>query len=69
MSRVTTNQYGKKIRKEKERRITRCPALLGCPQKRGVVIRVRIMKPKKPNSAQRKIAKVRVCSTERVINC
>lgn len=69
MSRVTSNQYGNKIRRKKDRRITRCPALMGCPQKLGVIVRPRIMKPKKPNSAQRKIAKVRVASTERLVNC
>jgi len=54
---------------KKNRRLSRCPALEKCPQKRGVVIRARIMKPKKPNSAQRKIAKVCVISTRREINC
>lgn len=41
-------------------------ALRSCPQKKGVVIKVRIAKPKKPNSAQRKVAKVRL-STRRAI--
>ena len=36
------------------------PALLGCPQKKGVCLQVKIMTPKKPNSAQRKIARVRL---------
>lgn len=41
-------------------------ALAKCPQKKAVVVKVRIAKPKKPNSAQRKIAKVRL-STKRNI--
>jgi small subunit ribosomal protein S12 len=34
------------------------PAFLGCPQQRGTVLRLDIIKPKKPNSAKRKVAKV-----------
>jgi len=41
-------------------------ALLGCPQRRGVCIRLLTRSPKKPNSAQRRVAKVRL-STKRVI--
>jgi len=68
-SRTTKSQFIRRFRVAKDRRITRCPALVGCPQKKGVVLRARIMKPKKPNSAQRKIAKVCVISTGRLINC
>ncbi len=39
---------------------SKTPALAGCPQKRGVCTVVRTMTPKKPNSALRKIAKVRL---------
>jgi small subunit ribosomal protein S12 len=39
---------------------TKAPALKGCPQRRGVCIQVRTMTPKKPNSALRKIARVRL---------
>jgi len=46
---------------------TRTPALQKCPQKRGVCIQVRTMTPKKPNSALRKIAKVRLTNGEEVI--
>uniref|UniRef100_A0A7C4XSW6 Small ribosomal subunit protein uS12 n=1 Tax=Caldisericum exile TaxID=693075 RepID=A0A7C4XSW6_9BACT len=46
---------------------SRTPALQGCPQKRGVCIQVRTMTPKKPNSALRKIAKVRLTNGEEVI--
>jgi small subunit ribosomal protein S12 len=39
---------------------TASPALEGCPQKRGVCIRVYTQTPKKPNSALRKVARVRL---------
>ena len=46
----------------------RVPALKKCPQKRGVVQITFIQSPKKPNSAKRKVAKVKL-STGRVISC
>lgn len=39
---------------------TKSPALQGCPQRRGVCVQVKTMTPKKPNSALRKIARVRL---------
>ncbi|MDA4120452.1 MAG: 30S ribosomal protein S12, partial [Thaumarchaeota archaeon] len=39
---------------------TRAPALRGCPQVRGVCLKVYLMAPKKPNSAQRAVATVRL---------
>ena len=41
---------------------TKSPALQSCPQKRGTCTRVMTMTPKKPNSALRKIARVRLSS-------
>ena len=38
----------------------KCPALESCPQKRGVCLNVTTTSPKKPNSAMRKIARVRL---------
>lgn len=55
----TINQLVRKGRGKKERK-SKSPALLGCPQRRGVCVRVGTMTPKKPNSALRKIAKVRL---------
>jgi small subunit ribosomal protein S12 len=43
-----------------KRKKTKSPALKACPQRRGVCIQVRTMTPKKPNSALRKIARVRL---------
>lgn len=42
------------------RRKTKSPALEGCPQRRGVCVRVFTSTPKKPNSALRKVARVRL---------
>ena len=44
------------------------PALQGCPQKRGVCTRVYTTTPKKPNSALRKVAKVRLTNGHEVVS-
>jgi len=46
--------------REQKRKRTKSPALKKCPQKRGVCLQVKTMTPKKPNSALRKIARVRL---------
>jgi len=55
----TVNQLIRKGRKSKPAK-TKTPALAGAPQKRGVCTRVSTTTPKKPNSALRKIARVRL---------
>jgi len=55
----TIAQLIRKPRIHKQRK-GKAPALQRCPQKRGVCIQVRTMTPKKPNSALRKIARVRL---------
>jgi len=50
----------------KKKRSKRVPALEQCPQKKGVCIRVLIRTPKKPNSAQRKLALIRLSNKKRV---
>jgi small subunit ribosomal protein S12 len=55
----TINQLVRKGR-QKVRRKTTAPALRSCPQKRGVCTRVYTTTPKKPNSALRKVARVRL---------
>ena len=47
---------------------SKVPALEGCPQKRGVCTRVYTTTPKKPNSALRKVAKVRLTNGYEVIS-
>jgi small subunit ribosomal protein S12 len=46
---------------------SKSPALDACPQKRGVCTKVYTTTPKKPNSAMRKVAKVRLSNTQEVI--
>lgn len=55
-----------KYGREKVRRKTKSPALRGCPQKRGVCVRVYTTTPKKPNSALRKVARVRLMNAMEV---
>ena len=55
----TINQLVRESR-EKQRRKNTAPALQNCPQKRGVCTRVYTSTPKKPNSALRKVARVRL---------
>ena len=54
--------FSQLVRKGRKRAVSKTdsPALSGCPQKRGVCIRVFISTPKKPNSALRKVARVRL---------
>ena len=63
----TINQL---IRNERKRVIkkSKSPAMVGCPQRRGVCTRVYTTTPKKPNSALRKVAKVRLTSGYEVIS-
>lgn len=55
----TINQLIRKPRRDKTSR-DKVPALQACPQKRGVCTRVYTTTPKKPNSALRKVARVRL---------
>ncbi len=55
----TISQLVRQGRKKQENR-NKVPALQACPQKRGVCIRVYTTTPKKPNSALRKVARVRL---------
>ena len=63
----TINQLVRKGR-SKIRAKTASPALKSCPQKRGVCTRVYTTTPKKPNSALRKVAKVRLTNGYEVIS-
>jgi len=61
----TINQLIRRGRKDKLVR-RKTPALESCPQKRGVCIRVYTSTPKKPNSALRKVARVRLTNGQEV---
>ena len=62
----TINQLVRKKRKPLKER-DKVPALQECPQKRGVCTRVYTTTPKKPNSALRKVARVRLTNGHEVI--
>ncbi len=55
----TINQLVRRGRKKVKKK-TKSPALEGCPQKRGICVRVYTTTPKKPNSALRKVTRVRL---------
>ncbi len=61
----TFNQLVRKCRKQ-TRKKSRAPVLDSCPQRRGVCLQVRTMTPKKPNSALRKIARVRLTNGKEI---
>ncbi|XP_002985288.2 uncharacterized protein LOC9649666 [Selaginella moellendorffii] len=62
----TLNQLVRGARKKKKK-LSKSPALGGAPQKQGVCLRVSTRTPKKPNSALRKVAKVRLSNRNVVI--
>ena len=61
----TIKQLCEKARKKKLIR-SKTPALSACPQKKGVTVKVFTRTPKKPNSALRKVAKIRLTNKFRV---
>ena len=62
----TINQLVRQGRKSPVEK-SKSPALINCPQRRGVCLQVYTRTPKKPNSALRKVAKVRVTNGQEVI--
>ena len=62
----TINQLVRKGRQDKPVK-SKSPALDDCPQRRGVCLQVYTRTPKKPNSALRKVAKVRLTNGQEVI--
>ncbi|MFQ5747988.1 MAG: 30S ribosomal protein S12 [Planctomycetota bacterium] len=61
----TINQLIRKGRKPRRRK-SKSPVLDRCPQKRGVCTQVKTMTPKKPNSALRKVARVRLSNGKEI---
>ena len=61
----TINQLVRKSRQKVSKR-NKVPALKSCPQKRGVCLRVYTTTPKKPNSALRKVARVKLTNGQEV---
>ncbi|KAJ2935109.1 hypothetical protein H1R20_g1930, partial [Candolleomyces eurysporus] len=60
----TINQSMRAKRKPKKSEGVKSPLLENCPQRKGVVTRLIIAKPKKPNSAKRKVARVKLTTGE-----
>ena len=63
----TINQIIKRPKIKKEC-ASSAPALEGHPQAKGICLRVFIKKPRKPNSAQRKMARVKLTRTGKIVN-
>jgi len=63
----TANQLGNHTRNGKKR-ISKRPALIKCPQKKGIVVKVFTRTPKKPNSAIRKVCRIRLSNKLRVVS-
>ncbi len=61
----TINQLVRKGRKKIKKR-SKSPVLEACPQKRGVCLQVKTQTPKKPNSALRKVARVRLSNGKEI---
>lgn len=59
---ATYNQVLRGCRKEQRARKPTSPAMIDRPEMKGVCLRVGIVKPKKPNSGERKVARIRLSS-------
>lgn len=59
-SMATLNQIKRGVEPPSRKKVTESPDLDNCPIRKGVVLRVMVLKPKKPNSAQRKACRVRL---------
>jgi small subunit ribosomal protein S12 len=62
----TINQLCNRVRKKKQK-LKKTPALLGSPQKKGICIKVFTRTPKKPNSAIRKLVRLRLTNNLKVM--
>nr|YP_010139040.1 ribosomal protein S12 [Lithodesmium undulatum]QQJ94648.1 ribosomal protein S12 [Lithodesmium undulatum] len=64
---VTLNQLCRKKRKKKLK-LNKTPALEKCPQKKGVCLKIFIRTPKKPNSALRKLARLKLTNDKTIMS-
>lgn len=55
-----------RFRRKRDIKKTNAPALSGCPQRRGICVRVYTVTPRKPNSALRKVARVKLTSGKEI---
>ena len=63
----TFNQLSKNLRRKQRNEKTNFSALENCPQKKGICLKVFIKTPKKPNSALRKVVKVKLTNLRQII--
>lgn len=63
----TINQLCVTKSRKKKRKLKKVPALEGCPQKRGICSKLFTRTPKKPNSALRKVARIRLSTKKFVV--
>lgn len=68
MSSTLNQLFLKKQKRLKKKKICKNPALKKCPQRKGICLKVYTKTPKKPNSALRKVAKIRLTSRYTVIS-
>ena len=66
---VTKNQLIFKKNRKKKLKKNKTLFLQGCPQKKGICLKVFVRSPKKPNSATRKVVKVLFLSTKKTSHC
>ena len=62
----TINQLCR-IKRKPKTKINKTPALQKCPQKKGICLKVFLRTPKKPNSALRKLVKLRLMSNRKIV--
>jgi small subunit ribosomal protein S12 len=67
MSSTINQLFLQKQKRLKKKKINKSPALKKCPQRKGICLKVYTRTPKKPNSALRKVAKVRLTSKHTII--
>lgn len=62
----TINQLCR-IKRKTKKKLNKTPALDKCPQKKGICLKVFLRTPKKPNSALRKLVKLRLLSNKKIV--
>lgn len=55
-----------KYKRKKKKKLNKTPALEGCPQKKGICTKLVLRTPKKPNSALRKLVKLKLTNQKRI---
>lgn len=63
---MTTLNQLTRMNRIKKRKINKTPGLQSCPQKKGFCIKIILRTPKKPNSALRKLARIKLTNNKRV---